>query len=91
MASALIARRGVDLEAQICAAFDQLPPTESGLFVWLPEARKLFQAYRGPRVAIDGEDIEIADGYEVDLLPVRYSTPTMRWLLSQLGLLETQR
>ena len=91
MGAALIARRGVDLEAQICSAFDQLPPTEPGLFVWLPDARKLFQAYRGPRVAIDGDEVEIADGYEVDLLPVRYSPPTMRWLLLQLGLLETQR
>ena len=91
MAAALIARRGVDLEAQICAAFDRLPASEVGLFVWLPEVRKLFQAYRGPRVSIDGDDVEIADGYEVDLLPVRYSPPTMRWLLSQLGLLETQR
>lgn len=91
MPTALIARKGVDLEAQICSVFDQLPPAEVGLFVWLPEARKLFQAFRGPRVAIDGDDVEIADGYEVDLLPVRYSPPTMRWLLRQLGLLETQR
>ncbi|WP_018913663.1 hypothetical protein [Thiomonas sp. FB-6] len=88
---ALIARKGVDLEVQICAAFDQLPPAEVGLFVWLPDARKLFQAYRGPRVSIDGDDVEIADGYEVDLFPVRYSPLVMRRLLRQLGLLETQR
>ena len=91
MAAALIVRRRVDLEAQICAAFDRLPAAEVGLFVWLPDARKLFQAYRGPRVSIDGDDVEISDGYEVDLLPVRYSPTTMRWLLRQLGLLETQR
>ena len=91
MAAALIARRGVDLEAQICGAFDQLPAAEVGLFVWLPEVRKLLQAYRGPRVSIDGDDVEIVDGYEVDLLPVRYSPTTMRWLLRQLGLLEIQR
>ncbi|MDA8254397.1 MAG: hypothetical protein M0Z99_01950 [Betaproteobacteria bacterium] len=87
----LIARKGVDLEAQICAAFDQRKPGDVGLFVWLPDARKLFQAFRWPRVTIDGDDVEIADGYEVDLFPIRYSPLTMRWLLLQLGLLETRK
>ncbi len=91
MAELLIAQQGIDLEAQIARAFEQLPREVVALFVWLPKPRKLFEALRGPIVAIDGDEVDVRDGFEIELLPVRYSSPTMRWLLGQLGLLETRK
>ena len=91
MAHLLIAAQGLDLEAQIAQAFERLPRTVVALFVWLPKPRKLFEAYRGPLVEFIGEEVEIREGFEIDLFPVRYSPPTMRWLLEQLGLLEPPR
>lgn len=91
MAHLLIASQGLDLEAQIAQAFERLPRSVVGLFVWLPKPRRLWQAYRGPIVELLGDEVEIREGFEIELLPVRYSLPTMRWLLSELGLLETRK
>ncbi len=87
----LIAHKGIDLEGQIAQAFERLPRSDVALWVWLPQPRKLFEALRGPIVEFSGDEVEIRDGFEIELLPARYSAPTLRWLLRQLGLLENQR
>lgn len=84
----LIAQQGADLEAQICAAFDRMKPSEVSLFVWLPTAQKLFEALRSPRVEFFDDEVDIADGYTVELFPIRYSPRTMDWLLRQLGVIQ---
>ena len=86
MTYAITAKRGTDLEAQICEEFDRLP-SEVDLFVWLPDARKLFHAWRTPRVEIVGDEALVEDGYTVELHAVRYSPPVLRLLLSDLGLI----
>ena len=91
MSELLIARRGLDLEAQIAETFERLPRTTMSLWVWLPKPRRLYWALRGPVVRFAGDEVEIRDGFEIDLLPVSYSPPTLRWLLGQLGLLEQHR
>lgn len=83
MSALLVAAQDRDLEAQICEAFDQI--RDVSMFVWLPKPRRLYEAFRAPRVTIEGDDVEIVDGYEVELFPVRYSAPTMRWFLRELG------
>ena len=91
MTALLVASQGLDLEAQIAQAFEKLPPSEVALWVWLPKPRKLFEALRGPLVEFFGDEVEIREGFAIDLLPVRYGAATRRWLLQQLGLLETPR
>jgi hypothetical protein len=71
--------------------FDKMPANEVSLFVWLPTSMKLFQAFRGPRVFIDGDDVEILEGYEVELFPIRYSQQTMLWFLNRLGLIRVKK
>ena len=82
--TAITAKRGADLEAQICAAFDSMSG-EVSVFVWLPESHKLFEAFRSPRV--DMRDWTVEEGYEVEIYPVRYSAPLQRAMLRDLGLL----
>ena len=88
MTALLIASQGLDLEAQIAQAFEKLPPSEVALWVWLPKPRKLFEALRGPLVEFFGEEVEVREGFEIELLPVNYSPPNRRFLLARLGLLE---
>ena len=85
MSALLVAQVGRDLEGQICEAFDG-SPTLGTLFVWLPKARKLFQAFRFPRVAIQGDEMAVEDGYEVELFRIDYSPSTMRWFLLGVGI-----
>ena len=85
MSALLVASQDRDLEAQICDAFDRTQ--DVSLFVWLPKPRRLYEAFRSPRVTIEGNDVEVVDGYEVELFPVRYSPPTMGWFLRELGVI----